>query len=59
MNKPESLHIRKTAYSPDNKHTITVILEPVFNRRSLQKNVCRRMPRVEHGGSGINEGCRR
>lgn len=43
MNKPESLHIRKTAYSPDNKHTITVILEPVFNSRKEADEACKRM----------------
>lgn len=43
MNKPEALHIRKTAYSPDNKHTVTVILEQVYNSREEAEKACRKM----------------
>lgn len=43
MNKPEALHIRKTTYSPGNKHSVTVILEPVFSNRKAADEACKRM----------------
>lgn len=43
MSKPEALHIRKTAYSPGNKHSVTAILEPVFSSRKAADEACKRM----------------